>query len=60
MDPDEVARLVENLKISAEGVSPIGDAHRQNRVSLSLVGKVFSSKAVNRETLKTQHPRKLL
>lgn len=58
-----MARLVENLKLSAAAysnivsISPIGEAHRQNRVSLSLVGKVFSSKAVNRETLKTQLPR---
>ncbi|XP_073054833.1 uncharacterized protein [Primulina eburnea] len=63
MDPDEIARRVRSLQISSnnnkdpiiipEELATIG----KNRLDSCLVCKIFSSKAVNRETFRVQMPR---
>lgn len=63
MDPNEIARLVEDLQNCPDVENKVinisheaADAGRKN-LAQSLVGKVFSAKAINRETLRTQLPR---
>lgn len=63
MDPDEIARLVEDLQNCPDVENKVinisheaANAGRKN-LAQSLVGKVFSAKAINRETLRTQLPR---
>lgn len=63
MDPDDITHLVETLKLSNEHVddfvvlssdlSQIG----HERVANCLIGKVFSSKIINRDTFRSQMPR---
>ncbi|KAH6775095.1 hypothetical protein C2S52_012656 [Perilla frutescens var. hirtella] len=63
MDPDEVVRLVEELQLSHEAsastihVAISGLSRTYQDVKRILVGKIFSMRVVNRETLKTQVPR---
>lgn len=63
MDQDEIARLVAELKqcpdVGKNVVKISQGAVSEGRQNLthSLVGKVFSEKATNRETLRTQIPR---
>ncbi|KAH6800961.1 hypothetical protein C2S52_001425 [Perilla frutescens var. hirtella] len=60
MDPDEVARLVEELKISNEALSTKVEISTGGKFSLPsdlcrvLVGKVFVMRVVNREALRLQ------
>ncbi|XP_075499819.1 uncharacterized protein LOC142538372 [Primulina tabacum] len=63
MDPEEIARCVRSMQISSnnkkdpivlpEDLASIG----KNRLDSCLVCKIFSSKAVNRETFRVQMPR---
>ncbi|KAH6757436.1 hypothetical protein C2S52_023433 [Perilla frutescens var. hirtella] len=63
MDPDGVARLVEELKLSQEAKNVT--VHIETSTSVkstsdlrrSLIGKVFSMRVVNRETLRIQVPK---
>ncbi|KAH6796743.1 hypothetical protein C2S52_021297 [Perilla frutescens var. hirtella] len=63
MDPDDVARLVEELKISSdaktlkERVSSDGRVSPSTTLQKMLVGKIFSTRVVNRDTLRIQIPR---
>ncbi|KAH6827267.1 hypothetical protein C2S53_001846 [Perilla frutescens var. hirtella] len=63
MDPNDMARLVEELKISHETttttihVAISGSSNTSRDLRRSLVGKIFSVKMVNCETLRTQVPR---
>lgn len=47
MDPEEIAKMVKNLKLSHVTLPP----DLESRLESCLVGKVFSSKAVNRDTI---------
>lgn len=63
MDPEEIAKLVKNLKLSQDKnkahvvLTSDLDCLGRERLESCLVGKVFSSKAVNRETFRTNMPR---
>lgn len=63
MDSTEVARLVKKLSLSSEAnqavvtVSAMAVQESVSRLKRCLVGKIFSPKAPNRETLITQVPR---
>lgn len=63
MDPDEIVRRVNNLKISSHrrGAPLILSTELANlgqqKLGSWLVGKVFSSKMVNRDTFRFQMPR---
>ncbi|KAH6800668.1 hypothetical protein C2S52_001132 [Perilla frutescens var. hirtella] len=60
MDPDDVARLVEELKLSSEASAAtvhvaVSDASKTSRdLKPFLVGKFFAVRVVNRETLRIQ------
>lgn len=63
MDPEEVARLVADLKLSAEAkvttiniTKEVAESNK-NRMRKLLVGKIFDNKVVNKETLRLQVPR---
>ncbi|KAH6783677.1 hypothetical protein C2S52_008636 [Perilla frutescens var. hirtella] len=63
MNPNEVAKLVEELKITDEAtqskvkMSSGGEKTMTNDMRRLLVGKIFSARVVNREALRTQVPR---
>ncbi|KAH6801255.1 hypothetical protein C2S52_001719 [Perilla frutescens var. hirtella] len=63
MDPDDVARLVEELKLTHEAsestvhVAVRGVENKSRDLRRFLVGKIFAMRVVNRETLKVQVPR---
>lgn len=60
MDPEEVARLVANLKLSTEAehttinITKEVTGSDRTRLSKLLVGKIFDNRVVNRETLRAQ------
>lgn len=63
MDPEEIERLVNKLSISQEAsdntciISNGAKQESEGRLKKCVVGKVFSSKAVNRDTLIVQVPK---
>lgn len=63
MDSEEIVKLVKNLKLSQDKnkahviLTPDLACLGRERLELCLVGKVFSSKAVNGETFGTNMPR---
>lgn len=63
MDPVDLSRLVETLKLSNEYMdncivlSPELSKLGYERVENCLIGKVFSSKTINRDTFRSQMPR---
>ncbi|KAH6780166.1 hypothetical protein C2S52_011403 [Perilla frutescens var. hirtella] len=63
MDPNDVARLVEELKLSHEAsastvhVSISGSSKNYRDLKHFLVGKIFSMRVVNREMLRIQVPK---
>lgn len=63
MDAEEIAKLVEGLRVSAEArervvmISSEKAARGQKRIERVVVGKIFSKKTVNRETLRANLPR---
>ncbi|KAL6584706.1 hypothetical protein OROMI_003995 [Orobanche minor] len=63
MDPDEVARLVNELKLSTDTEAEVIDVSntislaRSGKLSNHLVAKIFSTRVVNRDALRSQLPR---